>query len=111
VWGGPSAHVTRLLSGARRIAYPPIGMVVRRVGPLIAAAAISTATMLARHDAVAAEAAVPSLVRYQDDALSVHVTGVPLSEVLAEVGRQSGAEIRGQLRETRDVQADFETVP
>jgi hypothetical protein len=43
--------------------------------------------------------------------LTVRITRVPLSEVIEEIGRQTGAEIRGQLRESREVSADFEAVP
>jgi hypothetical protein len=51
------------------------------------------------------------VIRYGDDTLTVHLSGVPLSEVLDELGRQSGAEIRGTVRDPRDVTAQFEDVP
>src|SRR5256886_8460707 len=36
---------------------------------------------------------------------------LPNSEILEELARQSGAEIRGQVREPREVTADFKSVP
>jgi len=39
------------------------------------------------------------------------LSGMPNSEILEELARQSGAEIRGQVREPREVTADFESVP
>jgi hypothetical protein len=51
------------------------------------------------------------LIRYNKDMLTVHLVGVPVLEVLAEIGRQSGAEIRGMAREVRDVSAQFDAVP
>src|SRR5207253_10748018 len=43
--------------------------------------------------------------------LTVRLSGVQNSDILAELARQSGAEIRGQVREPREVTADFESVP
>jgi hypothetical protein len=51
------------------------------------------------------------LIRYTNDALTVRLTSVPVAEILEEVGKQSGAEIRGQVREPREVTADFQSVP
>lgn len=61
----------------------------------------------------ASESSIPPerRVEYQKDALTVRLTKVPLSEVLDEIGRQSGAEIRGQVRNPGDVTAEFEAVP
>src|SRR5512132_4256684 len=64
--------------------------------------------------AAAAHAADPAperLIRYDKDALTVHAIGVPVLEVLTEIGRQSGAEIRGTTRESHDVTAQFDSVP
>jgi hypothetical protein len=95
----------------RAIAYSATAMALSRLRCLTAAAAISTATILAGRNAVSADEPAPRLVRYQDDALTVRVTDMPLTEVLDELNRQSGAEIRGEPREARNVQADFENVP
>ena len=51
------------------------------------------------------------VIRYADDALTVRLTKAPLSEVLDEVARQSGAEVHGELRAPHDVTAEFEAVP
>jgi len=51
------------------------------------------------------------IIRYEKDALTVHLTNVPVAEVLDEVARQTGAQIRGQVRADRDVTAQFDAVP
>ena len=51
------------------------------------------------------------VVRYADDALTVRLVNVPLSEVLDELSRQTGAEIQGRMVDVREVSADFEAVP
>jgi hypothetical protein len=51
------------------------------------------------------------LVQYARDVVSVRVFDLTLAEVLDEIGRQSGAAIRGQVSETRRVTADFAGVP
>jgi len=51
------------------------------------------------------------VIRYEKDALTAHLTNVPIAEVLDEVARQSGAQIRGQVRSDRDVTAQFDAVP
>jgi hypothetical protein len=58
-----------------------------------------------------ADAPPERVIRYDQDALTIHVVGVPVLEVLAEIGRQSGAEIRGMARDARDVSAQFDAVP
>src|SRR5947199_8078870 len=74
-------------------------------------AGIVLAVMLCWRNARAAEDAPAPLIRYSNDALTVRLSGVPNSEILEELARQSGAEIRGQVREAREVTADFESVP
>jgi hypothetical protein len=61
--------------------------------------------------AVRAETSPERVIRYEKDALTVHAVGVPVLEVLAEIGRQSGAEIRGMARDAREVTAQFDAVP
>jgi len=70
---------------------------------------VSAAALLA--SASFGDDARPRVIRYRDDALTVRVDGVKNSEILDEVARQSVAEIRGELRTTRDVSADFESIP
>jgi len=77
----------------------------------VMAAGIVLAAMLSWRNARAAEDAPAPLIRYSNDALTVRLTGMPNSEILEELARQSGAEIRGQVREPREVTADFESVP
>lgn len=55
--------------------------------------------------------ASPRLVEYRDDRLSVHLEKVPLDDVLAELARISGGQIRGELREPHEVTAEFRDVP
>ena len=59
----------------------------------------------------AAEDAPARVILYTRDALTVRVTGARNSEILEELSRQSGADIRGQVREPNDVTADFDSVP
>lgn len=49
-------------------------------------------------------------VRYADDRLSVHVSGMPLDALILEVGRQAGAVVRGRTPD-RKVSAQFDDVP
>jgi len=51
------------------------------------------------------------VVAYDADRVTVHAERVPLANVVREIGRQSGAEILGQVRKPRDLSLDFERVP
>ena len=53
------------------------------------------------------------VIRYEEDedAVSVRVDNVAVGEVLEEIGRQSGAVIRGQLLDERPISVEFEDVP
>lgn len=51
------------------------------------------------------------VVQYARQAVTVRVARVPAAEILAELGRQAGAEVRGELAELGDVSAEFEAVP
>ena len=51
------------------------------------------------------------VVAYDDDRVTAHVERVALADVVREIGRQSGAEILGHVRQPRDVSLDFERVP
>lgn len=74
-------------------------------------AAALVALALGGVPALAEEAPPGRLVRCENDALTVRLSRVPVGDVLAEVGRQTGAEIRGQPREAREVSAEFDDVP
>ena len=51
------------------------------------------------------------VVQYAKDALTVRVTRVPVDEILGQLGQQSGAEIRGEVRDRHEITAEFEDVP
>ena len=53
----------------------------------------------------------PCVVAYDDDRLTVHAEGAPLADVVREIGRQSGADIVGEVRKPRDVSQDLDRVP
>jgi hypothetical protein len=67
--------------------------------------------VLARRGGWAADEAPAHVVRYDNDALTVRLGAVPIADVLRELALQSGAEVRGQVREPRDVTATFDSVP
>src|SRR5438093_8155088 len=75
------------------------------------AAGIALAAMLGWRNARAADDAPVPLIAYSNDALTVRLSGVQNSDILQELARQSGAEIRGDVREAREVTADFQSVP
>src|SRR5437870_7348893 len=74
------------------------------------AAAVLAAVALRPSPALAAAQGSP-IVTYRSDQLSVRLESVPLEDVLAELGRVSGASIRGAPREPRDITAKFDDVP
>ena len=43
------------------------------------------------------------VVQYAKDALTVRVTRVPVDEILGQLGKQSGAEIRGEVRDRHEI--------
>ena len=51
------------------------------------------------------------VIAYDADRVTVHAKRAPLADVVREIGRQSGAEIVGDVRKPRDVSQDFERVP
>jgi hypothetical protein len=58
-----------------------------------------------------AEEPLARAVRLQDDVLTVRLRNVPITDVLQDLATQSGAEVRGQVREAREVTATFDSVP
>jgi len=83
-----------------------------RVARLQAAtAALALATAFGARGAAAPGESAGQVVLYRQDALTVHVVKAPLAWVVEEIGRQTGADIRGELREQREVSADFEASP
>lgn len=61
--------------------------------------------------ACSASGADERVIRYANDAVSLHVTRVPLREVLDDIARQTGTEVHGGLRAPHEVSAEFDTVP
>jgi hypothetical protein len=61
--------------------------------------------------ACSARAAGERIIRYTENTLTVQVTKAPLGEVLDDILRQAGAQLRGAPRNTGDVTVDFEDVP
>lgn len=59
----------------------------------------------------AAEKLPAHFIKYGNDVLTVHLVNVPVSGILQELAVQGGVEIRGHVREPRDVTADFNSVP
>ena len=93
----------------RRAAAKLAGMWPRKAAlGLAVAVALSGPLALASTDPAAPSGRV---IQYSKDALTVRLDKVPLADVLADIGQQSGAEIRGSLREPREVTAEFEAVP
>ena len=62
-------------------------------------------------DGPPADASAGRVITYRDDALSVRLTDVPAGDVLADLGRQTGADIRGEVPGGRTVTAEFDAVP
>jgi hypothetical protein len=60
---------------------------------------------------VHAEETAAPVIRYRDDRLSVRLEKVPLEDVLDEIARATGAEVRGAPRDLHDVTATFDDVP
>src|SRR5439155_18954301 len=50
-------------------------------------------------------------VAYSGDRLTVHARGVPVTEIVAEIGRQSHAQIVGTVSKPHDVNQDVEAAP
>jgi len=94
-----------VFAGARR-GVVNFGVVSRTAGCgvfLVAALALSAGPLAAGEPTC--------VVAYDDDRVTAHVERVALADVVREIGRQSGAEILGHVRQPRDVSLDFERVP
>jgi len=82
------------------------GVVSRRVsgGLLVVAATLLSAGSFAAREPTC-------VVAYDDDRLTVHAEGAPLADVVREIGRQSGAEVVGEVRKPRAVRQSLDRVP
>jgi hypothetical protein len=78
---------------------------------LLATGALAVGLQLAATSARPAEEAPARVVTYSGDKLTVHVSGVPIDDVLSEIQRQTGAEVRGGVRNPHPVTAEFDDVP
>jgi hypothetical protein len=51
------------------------------------------------------------VITYANDALTVKLDKVPLTDVLAEIGKQSGAQVQGDVLQPRDLTLQLDKVP
>ena len=77
----------------------------------LALALVSSAAMLMAQPVGADSNDQERVIRYDQDAVTVRLAKVPVTDVLNEIGRQAGANIRGQVRTPHDVSVEFEAVP
>ena len=69
------------------------------------------AALLTVGSARAADQGAAGDIRYRNDRMSVDLRGAPLADVIGELGRQSGATIRGNACKSREVNLSFDDVP
>src|SRR5262249_44995018 len=91
---------------------PPEPM-AKLAGMRVAAAALAAGLAMPCGAGVvrADDAGAQRLIIYADDVITVRLAKMPVTDVLAEIGRQSGAEIRGDVKTPHDVSAEFDAVP
>src|SRR5262245_49417924 len=84
-----------------------------RIAAVVCALALPAGSLRAADEPPAAAADAPPgrQITYKDDTLTVRLADVLVSEVLEEIGRQAGAEIRGGVVAERVVSTEFEAVP
>jgi hypothetical protein len=68
-------------------------------------------SLLVALQARAAETKPDRVVRYRDDKVTLHAQDAPVADLLDELSRQSGAELRGEPPKDAKLTADFEAVP
>ena len=100
-WAGGVADAER--TAVRSRAMPRSGMAA--VG-LLAIALACLASSIG-----AADEPSRSVLKYQNDRLSVRLIEAPLEEVMADLGQASGADVFGTVRQPREVSAEFDDVP
>src|SRR6266478_9029489 len=119
--GLPGAGVSALAAATRSAGWPPrarlrvrhavVKLFCMRLTPARRLALAVLAAALAAPGARSDEGAPERVIHYEGDTLTVRLTGAPVTDVLDELGRQAGAEIRGQVRDPGEVSAEFEGVP
>jgi len=113
--------VSALAAATRGAGWPPrarlrarhgvVKLFGMRLTPARRLALAVLAAALATPGARSEEGAPERVIHYEGDTLTVHLTGAPVTDVLDDLGRQAGAEIRGQVRDPREVSVEFEGVP
>src|SRR5437867_1880419 len=116
-----AARVSALAAATRGAGWPPrarlrvrdaVDKLARmRLTPARRLALALLAAVLAASAGRSDEGAPERVIRYERDLLTVRLTSVPVTDVLDELGRQAGAQIRGQVRDLRAVSVEFEAVP
>ena len=94
-----------------RVRHAVVKLFCMRLTPARRLALAVLAAALAAPGARSDEGAPQRVIHYEGDRLTVRLAGAPVTDVLDELGRQAGAEIRGQVRDPREVSAEFEGVP
>src|SRR5439155_642300 len=115
-----AAHVSTLAAAARGAGWPPrarlrvrhgvVKLLRMRLTPARRLALAVLAAALAAPGARSEEGAPGRVIHYEGDTLTVHLAGAPVTDVLDELGRQAGAEIRGQVRDPHEVSVEFKSV-
>src|SRR6266404_1795631 len=116
-----AAHVSALAAATRSAGWAPrarlrvrhavVKLFCMRLTPARRLALAVLAAALAAPGARSDEGAPERVIHYEGDTLTVRLAGAPVTDVLDELGRQAGAEIRGQVRDPHEVSAEFEGVP
>ena len=94
-----------------RVPRAVVKLFCMRLTPARRLALAVLAAALAAPGARSDEGAPERVIHYEGDRLTVRLAGAPVTDVLDELGRQAGAEIRGQVRDPREVSVEFEGVP
>ena len=94
-----------------RVQHAVVKLFCMRLTPARRLALAVLAAALAAPGARSDEGAPERVIHYEGDTLTVRLAGAPVTDVLDELGRQAGAEIRGQVRDPHEVSAEFEGVP
>jgi hypothetical protein len=86
--------------------------VIRPGAASVAHRALLVITLALAHGDLGTAADAPAVaVEYRDERLTAHLEHVAVGVVLEQIGRATGAEIRGQIRTPHEVSVDFEAVP
>ena len=112
--------MSALAAATRGAGWPPrarlrvpravVKLFCMRLTPARRLALAVLAAALAAPGARSEEGAPGRVIHYEGDTLTVHLAGAPVTDVLDELGRQAGAEIRGQVRDPHEVSVEFKSV-